>query len=77
MVNYNYKIYYNASSPHEKGDSFVSQLLFKYILVHVTLIIFLIVGIEASNAEITGPKITTVFDSRGGLNEEKEHGVRK
>jgi hypothetical protein len=31
----------------------------------------------AHNAEITGPKFTTVFDSRGGLTEGKEHGVQK
>ena len=32
---------------------------------------------EASNAEITGPKFTAVFDSRGGLSVAREHGVQK
>ena len=31
----------------------------------------------SSNAEITGPKFTAVFDSRGGLSEAREHGVHK
>ena len=49
------------------GDSFLkrSTLNTKYI------------GRKLYNAEITGPKFTVVFDSRGGLTEGREHGVRK
>ena len=49
------------------GDSFLkrSTPITKYI------------GGKSYNAEITGPKITSVFDSRDGLSEAREYGVQK
>ena len=49
------------------GDSFLkrSTLNTKYI------------GGKSYNAEITGPKITAVFDSRDGLRSEATTGVRR
>jgi hypothetical protein len=35
------------------------------------------VALPSPNVEVTGPKLTAVFDSRGGATEGSEHGVRK
>ena len=50
------------------------------IIIKIIFLIFIndkFYHTEASNAEITGPKITAVFDSRGGLSVAREHGVQK
>jgi hypothetical protein len=51
---------------------------------YTMLFIFLFLTLEKiillsmpPNVEVTGPKLTAVFDSRGGATEGSEHGVRK